>query len=216
MPLKDYYKTLNISPTATLHQIKKSFRMLAMQLHPDRNPGSAYAEARFREVREAYETLSDTKRRAEYNYKRWYTKSLGKQFKTEPTTPSAILAEFERLVNYLDSSNVFQVDYDGLSYHIRKILSDTNIGILHQFDEIGINRQVVQKTLRCCISLPLDYTVPITALLIRVAGNDKDMKENIDLFAKQQRQTNQWHKYKAFTIIIVTLLICWLIYMLSR
>jgi molecular chaperone DnaJ len=216
MQLKDYYKTLNVSSTATIQQIKKSFRMLALQFHPDKNPGNVYAEAQFREVQEAYEILSDAKKREEYNYKRWYTKSLGKQFKTAPTTPAAILAECERLDNYLAGINIFQVDFDGLSYHIRQILSDTNIGILRQFNDISINQQVVQKTLHCSIALPLIYTAPITGLLIRIAGNNKEMNENINLFTKQQLQKDRWHKYKILSVIMITLFICWLIYMLSR
>jgi molecular chaperone DnaJ len=64
---KDYYKTLGISKSADAAQIKKAYRALAKDLHPDKNPDNPKAEEKFKEVSEAYEVLSDTKSRAEYD-----------------------------------------------------------------------------------------------------------------------------------------------------
>lgn len=67
MAKKDFYSLLNVSRTATADEIKKSYRKLAMQFHPDKNPGDKKAEEKFKEVTEAYETLSDTKKREMYD-----------------------------------------------------------------------------------------------------------------------------------------------------
>ena len=64
---KDFYGVLGVSKGADLEEIKKAYRRLATQLHPDRNPGDAKAEARFKEVNQAYQALSDEKRRALYD-----------------------------------------------------------------------------------------------------------------------------------------------------
>jgi curved DNA-binding protein CbpA len=64
---KDYYQVLGILPAATLAEVKKAYRRLARQHHPDRNSGDPAAAARFREITEAYETLSDTQRRQRYD-----------------------------------------------------------------------------------------------------------------------------------------------------
>jgi molecular chaperone DnaJ len=64
---KDYYAALGVSQDADAAAIKKAYRQLARDLHPDKNPGNAEAEARFKEVSEAYDVLSDTKRRSEYD-----------------------------------------------------------------------------------------------------------------------------------------------------
>ncbi len=64
---KDYYAALGVAKDADAATIKKAYRKLARDLHPDKNPGNAQAEARFKEVSEAYDVLSDTKRRAEYD-----------------------------------------------------------------------------------------------------------------------------------------------------
>ncbi len=68
MPNKrDYYEVLGVSRRADADAIKKAFRKLALKYHPDRNPGDAEAEARFREASEAYQVLSDPEQRAKYD-----------------------------------------------------------------------------------------------------------------------------------------------------
>ena len=67
MEYKDYYKTLGLDRKATPADIKKAYRKLARELHPDRNPGDKTAEARFKEVNEAHEVLADPKKRGQYD-----------------------------------------------------------------------------------------------------------------------------------------------------
>ena len=65
--MADYYVTLGVARDASPDDIKRAFRRLARESHPDANPGDTTAEARFREIAEAYEVLSDPQRRAAYD-----------------------------------------------------------------------------------------------------------------------------------------------------
>ncbi len=64
---RDYYEVLGVTRTASEDEIKKSYRRLAIQFHPDRNPGDRQAEDKFKEVNEAYQVLSDGEKRAQYD-----------------------------------------------------------------------------------------------------------------------------------------------------
>ena len=64
---RDYYEVLGVSKTATDDELKKAYRKLAKQYHPDLHPGDKEAEAKFKEINEAYEILSDADKRAKYD-----------------------------------------------------------------------------------------------------------------------------------------------------
>lgn len=67
MAKRDYYETLGVSRKASANELKQAYRKLALQHHPDRNPGDKAAETRFKELSEAYEVLKDDQKRAAYD-----------------------------------------------------------------------------------------------------------------------------------------------------
>ncbi len=69
---KNYYDILGVGENAAPEEIKKAFRTLAKKYHPDRNQGNKTAEAKFKEISEAYDTLSDTKKKSQYDTMRKY------------------------------------------------------------------------------------------------------------------------------------------------
>src|SRR3979411_1463478 len=67
MAKRDYYEILGVTKSATEVEIKKAYRKVAIQFHPDKNPGNKEAEEKFKEAAEAYEVLSDADKRAQYD-----------------------------------------------------------------------------------------------------------------------------------------------------
>jgi len=64
---RDYYEILGVSKSASADEIKKAYRKVAMQFHPDRNPNDKAAEDKFKEAAEAYEVLSDASKKQRYD-----------------------------------------------------------------------------------------------------------------------------------------------------
>lgn len=96
---KDYYKILGVNKNATQDEIKKAYRKLAMQYHPDRNPGNPEAEAKFKELAEAYEIIGDPEERTKYD-------SAGSMFnlKSEKDRDINML---QKVATYLNGSQDF-------------------------------------------------------------------------------------------------------------
>src|SRR5512140_46333 len=73
MPQNDYYQTLGVERAASADEIRKAYRRLARKHHPDLNPGDKSAEDRFKRIQEAYDVLSDTKKRKMYDEYGFYS-----------------------------------------------------------------------------------------------------------------------------------------------
>ncbi|HWA33161.1 MAG TPA: DnaJ domain-containing protein, partial [Cyclobacteriaceae bacterium] len=67
MAKRDYYEILGVTKSATDVEIKKAYRKVAIQYHPDKNPGNKEAEEKFKEAAEAYEVLSNSEKKAHYD-----------------------------------------------------------------------------------------------------------------------------------------------------
>lgn len=105
---KDYYAIIGVPKTASADEIKKEFRKLALKYHPDRNQGNKAAEARFKEISEAYEVLSDIDKRAKYDrFGQYWEQSANTRYSSRNTTS-----------NNTSNTNTYntQVDFGGTDF----------------------------------------------------------------------------------------------------
>lgn len=105
----DYYRELGVSRGASVDEVKKAYRKLAAELHPDKNPGNAAAEARFKRVNSAYHVLSDRKKRALYD-------EFGEEGLREGFNPEAARA-------YKNATAGGRVPFEGGSFNVDDLFS---------------------------------------------------------------------------------------------
>ncbi|MBC7903380.1 MAG: J domain-containing protein [Gemmatimonadaceae bacterium] len=215
MELKDYYKILETDPSASQTDISRSFRRLAHKYHPDKNQGMAQSEAMFREIQEAYQVLRDPSAREEYNYKRWHIRSLGKHYKSSVLLPHDVLGELERLANYLAAMNVFHIDNNALSAHMRQLLNETNIAIVAEGADEELTGKIVYKAAESASVLTYPYFREIDLILRKIAGNSKTSLGLLDDIVKSKKRNHYWEKYKVAGAILLTIVLCLVIYRIS-
>ena len=216
MHLKDYYKILEVSSTASPQEIKQAYRKLAHLYHPDKNEGNGMAEAHFREIIEAYNILSDSKQRDSYNYQRWSQRKNGKKYSNLTFSPKVVLQEAISLREYMATVDVFRMNQDALSFHINEILSIHNISLLIQHNNATINIDVIKEILISAKSLEYNYAEPLSEKLMIIAKDNDEATAIINEFIKQKRKAAFWNKYKIAIILLVTILLCILIYFFSK
>lgn len=216
--MKDYYKILEVSPTATYADIKKSYRRLALQYHPDKNFGNTLYEAKFKDITEAYKVLSDVRQRQDYNNKRNYNARVhAERRRTQPiTTPLTILTQtvdFRKKIAVLDPE---RMNKTALYRHIQQLLSHSNLSVLRSHNDPRLNRRIIDEILFCARFLPFAYVEKICFELTALAGTDNHVYRHIFQFSRDAKRREIWDKYKLIVGLLVAFLFCVLIYFISE
>ena len=216
MHTKDYYKILEVSRNATYAEIKKSYRRLALQYHPDKNFGNQLYEAKFKEIIEAYKVLSDVKKREDYNRERNNTSAYAEKKKTEPTVTAQIIlnqtVDFRRKIAVLDPDRMNKL---ALYQQIQHLLARSNISVLQRHNDPKLNKRIIEEIMFCSRYLPFAHVERICFQLTAIAGSDNTMYRRIYDFSRQVRRNTTWQKYKVIAAILLGILLCFAIYIIS-
>ena len=211
--LKDYYKILEVPPNADLFEIKKSFRKLAMLYHPDKNVEDEIASAHFMEVQEAYDVLTDPEKKEIYLQQRWYEQSIGRKLSgSSPLTEVSILQDALRLNKYVSGLNPFRVDNEGLLQYQLQLLSNDAITILKSEDNQEIAKEIIRSVLENSKTFKLQQATKISERLALLTEKESVEERNIEQFIAKRSQEEFWQKWKIPVFLVVTILLCWLIF----
>ena len=216
MELKDYYSILELAPSATIPEIKKAYRRLAQQYHPDKNNNDVYTTAQFTEIKEAYEVLTNPAKKEYYLQQRWYNQSMGKRMTQDVITPVTVLMQALELEKYVSTLDVFRMDKVGLQEYILCLISDSTIEKLKKINEPETNLQIVTIILRAMLPLPKLYVKGITEQLNKLSEGDEIAKNQLTAFIQRTEKKNRREKYSLILIIIATAFLCLLIYLAGR
>jgi len=215
MSSKDYYQLLGVKPNASPEEIKRSYRKLALKYHPDKNPGDPLAEAVFKEIAEAYDVLSDEKRREDYHYKRSYAYDY-KYATALVVTPQTILNDAIKLRKLVEKADPFRMNRDALLFQLQQILSAENLLLLSNEKQININNAIVAALL--IASKPLQYTYSeIIAEQLYVLSNDNtSLEKEITEFLNAQRKKETWRRYKVVMALLAAIILCLIIFLINK
>lgn len=216
MPFKNYYAILGVAPNASETDIKKKFRKLALQYHPDRNAGNEFAVMHYREIQEAYDILSDTAKRYQYN-REWQLHHPGVNIEAyEEVSPEAILKNCQQLQRQLRGMDPFRVNQRIILSQLHKILQPENIGLLRFHNEMPVNRQIVELLLEVNAVLPKTSRNYVVEQLRQIASGDERLLALIEQEEKIVQRRHAWERYSPLLALLIAIIVCVLIYWLSR
>jgi molecular chaperone DnaJ len=210
--IKDYYKTLGVSPSAAQAEIKKAYRTLAVKYHPDKNPGNVFAEAHFKEVQEAYATLSDGYKRSRYDDERWLSGMGGNTEYKEAVTPSWLLGIAITLNKELAAIDTYRMGHGALQQYLLMLLTDAHLGVLKRDSDAETIERIITELLKATDKLNIEYQDEIVKRLMMLADGNKDIEQAIYLHVKENKKEQLRERWFPFVVLLVTLVLCGLMY----
>lgn len=207
--MKDYYQILGIEPSATLPEIKKAYRQLAHQYHPDKNASDPYATAQFAEIKQAYEVLTNPMKKQYYLEQRWYEQSMGRKKAQPIIRPESVLKqaiEFDRHVSRLD---VHRMNKLGLYHYVStEFLSGDVIEKLNTFNELQTNKQIVLFILKNLYVFPPDQLERLQQVLSSVnTDNDFKIQINASFFKAQNDYRREKNRIWILLLLVIVLVL---------
>lgn len=198
-------------------EIKKKYRRLALQFHPDKNQHDLYAAARFHDIKEAYETLTQPARKEAWLQERWLRQVMNEKYaETQPLTPYTILSKVLKLDRYVSTQDVFRMDQYGIFEKIMSLVSEENLNCFLQFNEKDINKTIVQYLLSAANALDEAYLPPLWPKLEAIADGDQDLLNYITTFRSRKRKKARKDKLTVPLAVLFTAILCLLIYLAGR
>ena len=215
--MKDYYSILECTPMSTRDEIKRNFRRLAQEFHPDKNADDAYATARFHDIKEAYETLTQPAKKDAWLQERWLQQVMHKhKGDVEPLSPYFILDKVLKMERYLSAADIFRMDQFGMTRKMEEMLSEENLECLRKFNEPDVNRTIIRHLISSARAFPMPLLKGLVARLESLAGNDPESRENIRQFRNYMASRHKKEKYTLPLIIAATIVICMIIYFAGK
>jgi molecular chaperone DnaJ len=217
MAPKDYYSILQLQPGASLDDIKKAYRQLAMRYHPDKLQGNTYAAAYFQEVREAYEVLSDPRKREEYHLQRNHWKSSGRSFaNSNAITPAILLKEAKVLYEKVRQMDIFRMDLEGVQRQILQLVSDEVLAQLKSFGDGAAEEDTLHFLMEAAKPLPYSMVTEIAIQWGKLPHLSQAALQRIQAFLKERRRAHLKERFRTPLLMVVALLLCYLVYRLAR
>ncbi|MBM3441679.1 MAG: hypothetical protein FJX89_03150 [Bacteroidetes bacterium] len=210
--IKDYYSILGVTPLSTTDEVRRSYRKLAKQWHPDQQSEDPTAALRFQEVKEAYEILTDPIRKDAWLQDRWQLRSMGKDPQGTPSPwPTDLLKACIALEQEVSLTDPHRADAHALMKRIQKMLTADAVELLVKVPEATIRQGVCLRLLRCGAHFRPALAEQLTRLLQPVAGPDAELSAAVQRYRLRSRRRASIEMLRWPLLLLATALACLLI-----
>ena len=208
---KDHYKTLGVSPGATADQIKKAWRKLVLDLHPDKTGNDAAASVRFSEIQQAYEVLNDPIKKIQFLQERWLRKSQGQDLSPSYNDLASWIKECLALEKKVNTQDPDRIDQQRLLSQIEQLANSEKIASLRHYADPEALLTGSRLLLRAAMLLPYPLFIQVSEHFLKIETENLTWQKEIQKVLRQKRNSRNIERYKILFLILVTLLLCILI-----
>lgn len=219
--MKDHYQILGVTPHSTLADIKKAYRRLAVQYHPDKNNGDRQSEERFKEIAESYLVLSDTVKRDAYDYSR-SNNQYRHTYYTDDKSPVTFLLAIKKIKVRVLHTNGY-INQESLFSAITNFLSDSTVNFLVEVADTYTNNLIIDEVLTCSIFLNQDLKLIVYKRLAVLADGDLSFIDKLDYITKKsefiynrKKETAEQEKPTIISILAFILFLIFLVIVVIR
>ncbi|MBS1771496.1 MAG: J domain-containing protein [Bacteroidetes bacterium] len=213
--IKDHYRILEVAPNATADDIKKAYRALAMQYHPDTN-ANEYAAAHFRDIAEAYSILGNEHKRRKYDEERWLSGMSNRAKEQAVITPAWILQEAKRLSKHMATVDTYRMSHSALYDYVCMLLNDNHMAVLLHANDESTNEAIATELIHATRHLKHEYMQPIADMAAKLVMHHNDILTRLYRQTRSSYARSVWDKYMPLVIVIITVLLCFAMFLWGR
>lgn len=209
---KDYYAILGVTPLATPEELRRSYRRLAMEWHPDRKGGDPGAALRFHELREAYQTLTDPVRKDAWLQERWYLRSMG--VRTEQKSADRPAELLKTCISYeqeLAMTDPHRIDAGNILARMRNMLTPEACEMLLLEPDPEIRIEVCRRLLRCGRHFEPTAAGELVRLLEPLKATDGRLSDEAARYLSRRRRAHAMERVRIPLLLLATAVACLLI-----
>jgi len=215
MPVKDYYRILGVEPGTDIASIKKAFRKLAMQHHPDKTDITNENSSYYQELQEAYQTLTDPSMREQYLYNRWLEKSMGHTL-DQALTANEILHLFIKAEQYLSITDHYRTNKNLLFHQVLNTFNKQRLSIILETNNQQMMMTTLQLAIQLCSRLDAKLSQELKTHFDELLIKSGSLNKRWDNLIVEKKQKESVEKWKLPFLVLITVGICIIIYFFSK
>jgi molecular chaperone DnaJ len=215
MPSKDYYQILEIEPGSDEYAIKKAYRRLAMQYHPDRSGENQEDAGLFRDINEAYEVLSDPSKREQYHYERWLHQSMGAKMQgyLHAYQIYQIILESEKYFSGIDK---YKINDYALLNVLLNLFSTSRIQSIAAEKNSDLEKNTIRIAIKMTGSLKSECQLQLKERMTVLTNNNPSMNEIWETVINNKIISERNSRYTIPILMLIVIALCILFYLLGK
>jgi molecular chaperone DnaJ len=208
---KDHYQTLGLAPGATAEQIKKAWRKLVLDLHPDKTGNDPALAARFTDIQQSYEVLSDPIKKIQYLQERWLRKAQGQPAPSDTVDLAGWIKACLALERKCTTQDPDRMDLQGLSEEIERNIAADKIATLQSYAHPEALLTGARLLLKAATLLTLPLFLRVQEKLTKIEPHNQRWQKELAKALRYKKREQYRNRYRIVILVVLTLLLCWLI-----